>query len=132
MNHDELAEDQGVALEVIRDDASIPESRYAVVEFGYRGEGVKAKAHDLDLEHGNGHSAATSICQMNGVVPQEHARGVMHRSREVQRVTIKGNWGPANGRRVKRCVVFGGCSGLIGWVGGRGSGEQGRINGLHG
>ena len=128
VNHDELAEDQGVAVEVIRDDASIPESRYAIIEFGFRGEGAKAKAHDVDLDT----SAATNIRQINDVVPQEHARGVMHRSREVQRVTIKGNWVPANGRRVKRCVVFGGCGRLIGWVGGRGSGEQGRINGLHG
>ena len=92
---------------------------------------MKTHTH-LDLRHRNGHSGATSICQINDVVPQEHAGGVVHRSREVQRVTIKGNQVPANGRHVKRCVVFSRGGGLIRRVGGWCNSEQGWVDGICG
>ena len=137
VNSNELAEDQRVIVEVVHDDAircqfdQCINSQYIIIEFGFRDEGMKTHTH-LDLGHGNGHGGATSICQINDVVPQEHASGVVHQSREVQRVNIKGNRVPANGRCVKRCVVFSGGGRLVGRVGGWCSSEQGWVDDICG
>ena len=137
MNSDKLAKDQRVIVEVVRDDAirhwfnQRINSWYVIVEFGFRDEGMKTHTH-FDLGHGNGHGGATSICQINDVIPQEHASGVVHQSREVQWVTIKGNQVPVNGRHVKCCVVFSGGSGLVKRVGGQCSSEQGWVDGICG